>query len=61
MAKVFSFGECDVNEINDMNVPMNIFITEQTFGSFTEDYQYSPFDDHDDPDETIENIKNDWK
>lgn len=59
MAKVFSFGNLDVSSINDMNVPMNIFITEQNFGSFTEDYQYSPFDDPDDPDETIENIKND--
>ena len=59
MAKVYSFGKLDVSSIDDMNVPMNIFITEQNFGSFTEDYQYSPFDDHDDPDETIENIKND--
>ena len=59
MAKVFSFGECDVNEINDMNVPMNIFITEQSFRSFTEEFPYFPFDDYFAADESNENIKND--
>ncbi len=58
MAQVYSFGELDVSSINDMNVPMNIFITEQTFGSFTEDYQYSPYDDRD-AEESNENILND--
>ena len=58
MALVYSFGELDVSSINDMNVPMNIFITEQTFGSFTEDYQYSPYDDCD-AEESNENILND--
>ena len=58
MAQVYSFGELDVSSINDMNVPMNIFITEQTFGSFTEDYQYSPYDDCD-AEESNENILND--
>ena len=59
MAKVYSFGELDVTSINDMNVPMNIFISEHTFSSFTEEFQYFPFDDLDDPDESIEDIKND--
>ena len=59
MAKVFSFGESDVNEINDMNVPMNIFITEHSFRSFTEEFPYFPFDDYFEADESNKNIKND--
>ena len=59
MAKVFSFGESDISEINDMNVPMNIFITEHSFRSFTEEFPYFPFDDYFEADESNENIKND--
>lgn len=60
MAKVYCFGDLDVSKINDMNVPMNIFIEPHTFSSFTEHFEYSPFDDFDgDSDEEIEDIKND--
>lgn len=57
MAKVYSFGEIDASGINDMNVPMNIFITEHTFSAFTEEFHDFSFD-YDDPDEIIEDIKN---